>query len=145
MLNKKTYHKANVQALVVCMLASHIEGLAVDLKCSAERELAMDIRRFVNPEDGESFGAVSDMFDDTIDCTRYDKRQLLSTLCVLIKWESEKLNHLYMSLNSRASFHKHDLCVKLYELHKHDFFNSNMAKDINFICVYFKEACKTCF
>ena len=141
-VSPKTYHKANVQALVVCMLASHIEGLAADLKLDDERQLAINIRQFANNETGESFGAVSDMFDDTIDCTRYDKRQLLSTLCVLIKRESEKLNQLYFSMDARASFQKHDLCVKLYQLHKNDFFNSNMAKEINYICVYFKEACR---
>lgn len=140
-IDRKLWRKANVQALVVCMLASHIEGLAVDLHNDHVVELSRSIRQFSSYETGEAFGNVSEMFDTMIDEQKWSKSQLLVALCWILKKEIDKLQKLYFEIDTASSFPKHAECVELYQLFKNDFVAPNITKSVNEVIIYFKESC----
>ena len=141
-ISRRTLRKWNVQGLVVCMMASHIEGLAAELGNETIRELAIEVRKTSNGGKTEEFGVISDMFDTMISLQRWTDSQLLVALCWMIKTEADKLQRLYFEIDTKSAFPKYQQCVELRQYAEGCFLPRNIMDAVNEVIIYFKESCK---
>lgn len=141
-IDRKLWRKTNVQGLVVCMMASHIEGLAAELGKEPIRELCIEVRKVSDTETADNFGIISDMFDTMISKQGWTDSQLLVALCWMIKTEADKLQRLYFDIDPGASFPKYQQCVELRQHSEGCFLPKNIMSKVNEVIIYFKESCK---
>lgn len=129
------------QGLIISLLASEIEGIAVDLKKDKVRDLAIKVRTIIDSETALAFATLSDMFNAELENLNYNKAQILPVLCKEIYRQGNELNLLNLSLRI-GNFAFHNECLELRQLTCGDFISKSIERDLKELIIYFKENCK---